>query len=187
MLLCVDDPSLSFGLEDTWGADDTGVVVVVGFRAIASRSLSLSPAKDSDRSEGDDDWSMSDGVTLDIVVMVGVAEVGVAPASRSRGSDEVRASCKASRLEVDASSGDPPLEVVVLLKTKRLISFFKNRGLSKSSRGCAGAAAAKHVAESSVDSNARDATKITEDLRNIMEVEYARQIDLIIRIDWGCM
>ena len=62
--------------------------------------------------------------------------------------------------------------MVVLVKTKRLISFFKNRGLSKSSLGCAGAAAAKQVAESSVDSNARDAVNITEDLRNMMDVEY---------------
>ena len=68
--------------------------------------------------------------------------------------------------------------MVVLVKTKRLISFFKNRGLSKSSRGCAGAAAAKQVAESSVDSNARDAVNITEDLRNMMDVEYYRSIDV---------
>ena len=60
----------------------------------------------------------------------------------------------------------------MLEKTKRLISFLMNRGLSTSSRGCAGAAAAKHVAESSVDSNARDAANITEDLRNMMDLEY---------------
>lgn len=89
----------------------------------------------------------------------------------------MRASCKASSSEVEASL-DPPVEVVVLAKTKRRISFFKNRGLSKSSRGCAGAAAAKHVAESSVDSKVRDAAKITEDLRNMVKVEYDRQTDL---------
>lgn len=107
-------------------------------RAInASRSRSLSTVED-------EDGPSSDGVTLSVVVIVGVAEVNVASAPRSREDDEVRASCKASRSEIEDSPRDPSLEVVVLLKTKRLISFFKNRGLSKSSRGCAGAAAAKH-------------------------------------------
>ena len=53
-----------------------------------------------------------------------------------------------------------------------------NRGLSTSSRGCAGAAAAKHLAESSVDSSARDAANITEDLRNMMEMWYDKRVDL---------
>ena len=74
---------------------------------------------------------------------------------------------------MDTSSEGPPREVVVLLKMKRLISFFKNRGLSKSSRGCAGAAAAKHVAQSSVvDSNASEAANITEDFRNMARDFY---------------
>ena len=60
----------------------------------------------------------------------------------------------------------------MLLKTKRLISFFKNRGLSRSSGGGAGAAAAKQVAKSRVDSNARDAANITEDVRNMMDLKY---------------
>ena len=85
--------------------------------------------------------------------------------------DEVRASCRASRSEVEASTEDELAGVVVLANTKRLISFFRNRGLSKSSRCCAGAAAAKHVAESSVDSSAREAASITVDLRNMMEMK----------------
>ena len=126
-----------------------------------------------------DDCPLSESVTLDVVVIADVAEVGVASAPRSGRDDEVRVSCKASRSEVDTSSGGALLEVVSLVKTKRLISFFKNRGLSTSSRGCtAGAAAAKQVAESSVDSNARDAANITEDLRNMMEMECDGRIDL---------
>ena len=140
-------------------------------------SLSLSPASDSDTSEVDD-CPLSDSVTLGVVVIAEVADVGVASGPRSWGNDEVRVSCKASRSEVDASSGDPPLEVVTLLKTNRLISFFKKRGLSKSSRGCAGAAAAKHVAESSVDSNARDTANITEDLLNMVDVKYNGRVDV---------
>ena len=92
--------------------------------------------------------------------------------------DEVRASCRASRSEVEASTEDTPAGVVVLANTKRLISFFKNRGLSKSSRCCAGAAAAKHVAESSVDNSAREAASITVDLRNMMEVESDGRVGL---------
>ena len=171
-------PSLSCGLDDVGGADETASVVGDGFKAkSASRSLSLSTLEDADTSE-DDDCPSSDDGTLGVVVMVGVAEVDVASAPRSREDDEVRASYKASRSEVEASPGGPPLEVVVLLKMKRLISFFKNRGLSKSSRDCAGAAAAKHLAESSVDSNARDAAIIIEDLRNMVEVKCDRRIDL---------
>ena len=120
-----------------------------------------------------DDCPLSESVTLDVVVIAEVAEVAevcVASAPRSGRDDKVRVSCRASRSEVDTSSGGALLEVVSLVKTKRLISFFKNRGLSTSSRGCAGAAAAKQVAESSVDSNARDAANITEDLRNMMEI-----------------
>lgn len=70
------------------------------------------------------------------------------------------------------------LEVVVLAKTNRLISFFKNRGLSTSSRGGAGAAAAKQVAESSVNSNAKDAANVTEDLRNMMKVKFDGRVDV---------
>ena len=125
-----------------------------------------------------DDCPLSESVTLDVVVIAEVAEVGVASAPRSGRDDEVRVSCKASRSEVDTSAGGALLEVVSLVKTKRLISFFKKRGLSTSSRGCAGAAAAKHVAESSVDSNARDTANITEDLRNMMEMECDGRRDL---------
>ena len=81
-LLCVIIPLPSFGLEDGGGADETGVAVVDGRRANASLSLSSSPADVRERSE-DDDCPMSDDVTLGVVVIVGVAEVGVAPASRS--------------------------------------------------------------------------------------------------------
>ena len=83
MLLCVVGPSPSFELEDGSGADETGVVVVDGCKAkSASCSLSLSPADDSDTSE-DDSCPLSDGVTLGVVVMIGVDEVGVASAPRS--------------------------------------------------------------------------------------------------------
>ena len=94
--------------------------------------------------------------------------------------DEVRASCRASRSEVEASTEDALPGVVVLANTKRLISFFKNRGLSTSSRCCccAGAAAAKHVAESSVDSSAREAASIIVDLRNMMEMECDGRVGL---------
>ena len=157
-LLCVVATSPLLELEE---------VVATGFSANknASRSTPLSPTNDSDSAE-DDDGPFSDGVTLGMVVMIGVDEVGVIPAPRSRGDDEVKASSKASRSEV-----------VVLEKTKRRISFFKNRGLSKSSRAWAGAAAAKHFAESSVDSNARDTANITPDLWNMMVMEYNRRID----------
>ena len=111
-----------------------------------------------------------------MIVIAEVAEVGVASGPRSWEDEEVSESCKASRFEVEASIEDSLL--VVLEKTKRLISFLMNRGLSTSSRGCAGAAAAKHVAESSVDSNARDAANITEDFRNMMVLEYGERVDL---------
>lgn len=59
------------------------MVVVDGCRAKnASRSFSLPPANDSDTSE-DDDCPLSDGVTLDVVVMIGLDVVGVASAPRS--------------------------------------------------------------------------------------------------------
>ena len=83
MLLCVVAPSPSFELEDGSGADETGVVVVDGCKANnASCSLSLSPANDSDASESDD-CPLSAGVTLGVVVMIGVDGVGVASAPRS--------------------------------------------------------------------------------------------------------
>ena len=104
-----------------------------------------------------------------MAVVAGVIEVGVVSTPRSWVAVEVRASCRASRSEVEASIEDVLPGVVVLENMKRLISFFKNRGLSTSSRCCAGAAAAKHVAESSVDSSAREAASITVDLRNMME------------------
>ena len=110
-----------------------------------------------------------------MIVTSEVAEVGVASGPSSWEDEEVSESCKASRSEVEASLGG---SLLVLEKTKRLISFLMNRGLSTSSRGCAGAAAAKHVAESSVDSNARDAANITEDLRNMMDLEYGERVDL---------
>ena len=110
-----------------------------------------------------------------MVVIAEVAEVGVASGPRSWEDEEVSDSCKVSRSEVEASLEDSLL--VVLEKTKRLISFLINRGLSTSSRGCAGAGAAKHVAESSIDSNARDAANITEDLRNMMDLEYGERVD----------
>ena len=152
------------------------MVVVEDCRAKnASRSLSLSPAADVDITEVDV-CPLSASVTLGVVVIAEVAEVGVASGPRSWEDEEVSDSCKASRLEVEASLGGSLL--VVLEKTKRLISFLMNRGLSTSSRGCAGAAAAKHVAESSVDSNARDAANITEDFRNMMDLEYGERVDL---------
>ncbi len=49
----------------------------------ASRSLSLSPANDIDDTSEDDNCSLSDGVTLGVVVMIGVDELGVASAPRS--------------------------------------------------------------------------------------------------------
>ena len=158
-LLCVVATSPSLGLEEIGGADEPGVVVAAGFSANknASRSMPLSPTNDSDTAE-DDDGPFSEGVTLGVVVMIGVDEVGVIPAPRSREDDEVRASRKASRSEVEASPIGPPVQVVVLEKNK-------NR---------AGAAAAKHVAESSVDKNAR---KITADLWNMMEMECNRRVD----------
>ena len=174
-LLCVVAPS-PLGLEDGGSADDTGLVVVEDCRARdASRSMSLSPAADIDTSEVDD-CPISASVTLGVIVEAEVAEVGVASGPRSWEDEEVSESCKASRSEVEASLGGSLL--VVLEKTKRLISFLMNRGLSTSSRGCAGAAAAKQVAESSVESNARDAANITKDLRNMMDFEYGKRVDL---------
>ena len=84
MLLCVVAPSPSFRVEDGGDADETGVVVVVdGYRdKNASLSASLSLVNDSETSE-EDDCSLSDCVTLGAIVMVGVAEVGVASAPRS--------------------------------------------------------------------------------------------------------
>ena len=177
-LLCVVATSPSLGLEEVGGAEETGVVVAAGFSANknASRSMPLSPTNDSDTAE-DDDGPFSDGVTVGVVVMIGVDEVGVIPAPRSREDDEVRASRKASRSEVETSPIGPPVEVVVFEKTKRRISFFKNRGLSKSSRACAGAAAAKHFAELSVDRHASNASNITPDVWNMMKMEYNRRID----------
>ena len=148
--------------EDTSKVDDCRL----------SESVTLGVVEIVEVNEGTskvDDCPLSESVTLDVVVIAEVDEVGVVSAPRSRRDDEVRVSCKASRSEVVTSLGGALLEVVSLVKTKRLISFFKNRGLSTSSRGCAGAAAAKQVAESSVDSNARDAANITEDLRNMMD------------------
>lgn len=139
--------------------------------------MSLSPTEDSDTSENDD-GPFSDGVTLGVVVMIELDEVGVTSAPSSIEDDEVRASRNDSKSEVEASPIGPPVQVVELENTKRRISFFKNRGLSKSSRPCAGAAAAKHVAESSVDSNARDTANITPDLWNMMEMEYNRRMDV---------
>ena len=173
VLLCVIAPS-PLELENGESVDETGAVVVDDCRAKdASRSLSLSPVSDCDASELDV-CPLSDSVTLGIAVIADVAEVGVASASRSCEDNGVRVSCKASSSEVK----DSALVVVTLVKTKRLISFLMNRGLSTSSRGCAGAAAAKHVAESSVDSNARDAANITGDLQNMVDVEYDEWVDL---------
>ena len=156
--------------EDTSKVDDCPLTSSVTLGAVEIAEVDEGTSKV-------DDCPLSESVTLDVVVIAEVAEVGVASAPRSGRDDEVRVSCKASRSEVDTSGG-ALLEVVSLVKTKRLISFFKNRGLSTSSRGCAGAAAAKQVAESSVDSNARDAANITEDLRNMMEMECDGRIDL---------
>ena len=88
MLLCVVAPSPSFRLEEGGDADEIGLVVVVlvvvdGYRdKNASLSPSLSLVNDSETSE-EDDCSLSDCVTLGVIVMVGVAEVGVASAPRS--------------------------------------------------------------------------------------------------------
>lgn len=166
-LLCVVATLPSLGLEEVDGADETGVTIPAVFSANlnsspASRSVPLSPANDSDTAD-DDDGPFSDGVTMGVVVMIGVDEVGVIPTPRSREDDE--------RSEVETS---PPVQVVVFENTNRRISFFKNRGLSKSSRACVGAAA---VAESSVDSNARDTANVTPNLRNMMEMEYNRRRD----------
>ena len=156
--------------------------VVEGCRAKnASRFSPASATDDGDTSEVDD-CPLPTGVTLCVVVMAEVAVVGVASApSRD---DEVRVSCRASRSEVETPSRGPPLEVVTLLNTNRLISFFRNRGLSISSRSCVGAGAAKHVAESSVDSNARDAANIIEDLRNMVEAKYDRPVDGYYENEW---
>lgn len=56
-------------------------------------------------------------------------------------------------------------DVVPFAKTKRLISFFKNRGRSISSRCCAGAASAKQKALSKVERTASEAAIMTDDLR----------------------
>lgn len=45
-----------------------------------------------------------------------------------------------------------------------------NRGFSSTPRGCAGAAAAKHSAGSKAERTAKDAAKITEDLRTMVAV-----------------
>ena len=176
LLLCVVAPSALLWLDDGGDVDEGVVAAVVEACTAknASRFPSASPIDDDDTSEVDD-CPLPTGVTLCVVVMAVVAVVGVASApSRD---DEVSVSCRVSRSEVETSSRGPPLEVVTLLNTNRLISFFKNRGLSISSRSCAGAGAAKHVAESSVDSNARDAANIIEDLRNMVEAKCDRPVD----------
>lgn len=82
VLLCVVAPSL-LEVEDGDRTDETGAVVVEDCGAKdASRSLSLAPADDTDTSEVDDSPS-SDSVTLGVVVIAEVTEVGVASAPRS--------------------------------------------------------------------------------------------------------
>lgn len=61
----------------------------------------------------------------------------------------------------------PSWDEVLLSHTNRLTSFFRYRGFSSSSRGCAGAAAAKHNTGSNVERTTKDAAMITDDLRNI--------------------
>ena len=82
VLLCVVAPS-PLKLEDGDSTDETGAVVVEDCKAKnASRSLSPAPADDTDTSEVDDCPS-SDSVTLGVVGIAEVAEVGVASAPRS--------------------------------------------------------------------------------------------------------
>lgn len=76
-------------------------------------------------------------------------------------------------VEVDdcASGGGDCVVIVVLAKTYRLISLFKNRGRSNrsSTGGAAGAAAAKHNAPgSNVDRTASEAAIITDDRRTML-------------------
>ena len=81
-LLCVV-PSRRIVIEDGSDDDEIGAVVVDGCRANnASRSTSSSPANDGDVSEVDD-CSLADDVTLGMVVMAEVAEVGVASGPKS--------------------------------------------------------------------------------------------------------
>ena len=100
ILLCVVAPPPA-ELEDGGSVGEAGIGVVEGFRAKdASRSPALSPVDDSDTSEVDD-CPFSAGVKVGVVVIAEVAEVGVASAPSSCESDEVRASSKVSRSDVD--------------------------------------------------------------------------------------
>lgn len=99
---------------------------------------------------------------------------------------EVKVSINVSRTEVRGSGPRLPREIVVLVNAKRLISFFKNRERPNSSRGWAGAAAAKQVAESSVDSSPSEAAINTGVLR-IMAGRYGNIIDgktCITKMEW---
>lgn len=84
MLICVVTLSPLSGLEDAGDADETGVVVGDACKAkTALRAVSLSLAADDCDTSEEDKCSLSDGVTLGVAVMVGVAEVGVASTPRS--------------------------------------------------------------------------------------------------------
>ena len=112
------------------------------------------------------DWSPNWSYLVSVVVS---AADGVVKDSVKVSRSDVRDGCSPSPGPPFPASG--PLVVVPLPDptTKRLISFLTNRGLSNSSRFCAGAAAAKHVAGSSVDSRAKEAAKIIVDLRIIVD------------------
>ena len=68
---------------------------------------------------------------------------------------------------------------VVLENLNLLISFFKNRGRSTSSKALAGAASAKHKVGSRAESTASEAAKMTVDRRGISARRIAvyRQLD----------
>lgn len=100
-----------------------------------------------------------------------VAASLVSVAASAGGVEEVKESCKWSRSDVcSAGLNDPPsLEVVVFEKTNRLISLFRNRGLSISSCAGVGTAAAKPRAGSRADKTASEAAKMTVDLRIMVD------------------
>ena len=121
-------------------------------------------------SNGDDDGELvSEAVLGVLVVVVSGACWGVVKVSENESKSDVDDSPKGPSL---SGTGGVVVVIVPLAPRgwKRLISLFRNLGLSNSSRFWAGTAAPKHIAGSNVDSRASEAANITVDLRIIVDV-----------------
>ena len=130
-------------------------------------------------SNGNDDEGLvssvvivSEDVSGVLVVVVSGACWGVVKVSENESKSDVDDASKGPSLSRSGPGGGIVVVIVPLAPRgwKRLISLFRNLGLSNSSRFWAGTAAPKHIAGSNVDSRASEAANITVDLRIIVDV-----------------